>query len=95
MKIKLGSKEYVQPAIMGIMVKKTLELNKVFQEKGKNIGEDEIDLIVDYVVLAFGNRFTGDDLLSYNTWNEVQDLVKEISEMAMGKVAKKSPKSKK
>lgn len=71
MKITIGKKTYEQLKITGRLVRKSLELQE--EVDGKVFGLKEYDIIIAFIVDAFGNKFTSDDVLDELEYKEIQE----------------------
>lgn len=76
MKITINDKLYEQTKITGRLVRKCLELQE--EVDGKAFGLKEYDIIINFIVDAFGNKFTSDDVLDGLEYKDIQEQFKDI-----------------
>lgn len=78
MKITIGDKIYEQTKIKGRLVRKSLEVQDMLEEKGRKFGAKEYDEIISFIVDTFERKFTSDDVLDELESKEIMSVFYDI-----------------
>lgn len=78
MRITIGDKTYEQTKILGRLVRKSLEVQDMLEEKERKFGAKEYDEIISFIVDTYERKFTSDDVLDCLESKQIMDAFYEI-----------------
>lgn len=82
MKIKIEGKTYEQTKFRGRALRNLLEIQDILQNRQEegNFKVEDLDLMCEFVVNVFDNKFTTDDLLDNLEFHEIISYFKQVAE---------------
>lgn len=83
-------KTFVVPIVKGIVLRDTLKIAKILKNSGNDFDENILDLLVDYIVGIFGNKFTRDQVYKGLDLPDLvptaYDIIEKVQKLAMQKI---------